>query len=202
MKLRILAMLLHHANRISKDDRFYAIKDSILHRHAKLAGRNVQVLEGKQCFTCSGSGVYVGYHPSGDRWQDDCRRCWGTGWYKDPRYVFLTKYELEGFFFHRPTHVVHSLQEAEEYNGAPLEPSECILGFVDHRRSKHGKKCLLVLALLYDHELAKRTARDMWFWYSNGWPAYWYQPRNWLKALAHLLKYQMKAIPVKRLLKR
>src|SRR5687767_8378355 len=52
----ILSHLLHHANRETKMDEFYRIKDKILTKYGKVIGYDVQFIEGKKCKSCGGFG--------------------------------------------------------------------------------------------------------------------------------------------------
>lgn len=103
MKTRILAFLLHHANRepgIWRDE-FYEIKRKILAYYGTPDGEDLQSLPGKKCYACGGTGVYVGYNYSGYQFRDSCNRCY-AGWYETPKYVVLHRITFCGYLFHQP----------------------------------------------------------------------------------------------------
>lgn len=171
---RTLARLLHYANaeppREMKPE-FYALKKRLLERYADPVGFDVQHIEGKRCWTCGGTGVYVGYHTySGDEWEDTCNRCWGTGWFKDPVWIVLNKFQWHGFKFHIPGERKYKRPDPDVTN---------IRGYVEH--TDYGDKSEIAfvwLCLLLGHW------RLAWKWFNSGWrrvqwwrrhPFYWIQ---------------------------
>ncbi|UHG93289.1 hypothetical protein [Spirosoma oryzicola] len=103
MKTLILSWLLHHANKQPEyKDPFYAIKKRILDYYGKPAGNDIQIIPGKKCWTCDGTGIYTGYYwQSGEKWYDTCNRCW-RGWYISPKFTVLNRVKFGPYVFHQP----------------------------------------------------------------------------------------------------
>lgn len=149
----MIGKLLHIANSYPSaidKERFYAMKSRILQRWGTPDGRDIQHIEGKQCWTCYGSGIYVGiYWISGDEWQDTCNRCFGSGWFKSPVWVVLERYRIGNFVFHQPTDRLYKAPES-------LEPTNQIEGYIEHRDYGWRKPiwAAIVLGLIFDWKLA------------------------------------------------
>ena len=151
MKTRILSWLLFHANRFTKSEAFYAIKNRLLKKHGRFILHDVQYLEGKACWSCNGTGIHhYTYDQYGFRDEPiECFKCFGSGWYKYPVWVILERIRFGKFFFHQPI--------GRSYN-EPLLPVS-IDGYVNHEQTKHGKFALAILYLLYDRQQFKRFCR-------------------------------------------
>ncbi len=151
----ILSWLLHHANRFTKSPNFYAVKSRLLKRYGRLLQYEVQYIEGKECWSCGGTGIH---HWSYDQYgmKDEpfmCWSCYGSGWYKDPMWVILKRILFGKYIFHQPYE--------RSYSKPQLSVS--INGYVTHTPTKHGLFALNILYLLYDRKAFKLRI-DMWYW--------------------------------------
>lgn len=144
MIIRALSFLLHHANRESKSDRFYAIKKKLLQEYGELVGHDVQHIPGNKCNSCGGSGQHAKYSYSGKIYDwADCYHC-QLGWYKLPQWNILERYRLGRYIFHQPLKRVYSKEQIHV-------PFECkIEGYIEHNYSKYGADCLMVLYFIFD----------------------------------------------------
>jgi hypothetical protein len=195
----ILSWLLHHANRETKMEEFYRIKDRILTRYGKVIGYDVQFIEGKICHSCNGTGVYKKYSwYTGKVYEiESCNRCW-RGWYKPNTWILLQRIRLGRYIFHKP------LQRETKFKKNPFKEvdgwqvsNEVISGYIDHNRTKHGKDALVILYLLYDW---KRYWKRWYQTIGRGWYCHWswiYKPQKWPNNIAHLIRYRSKAIPIR-----
>jgi hypothetical protein len=185
----ILAFLLHHANLSCRSEQFYAIKDQLLNKYGAVIGYDIQHIEGKKCFACHGTGTYVGYHWSGDLWEDACDRCY-NGWYKRPMWILLSRKKFGRYVFHKPVKREYSVKN-------PFTPSENwgkIDGYVDHRYSRYSFLAVLILFLIYNRSAARKYFYEM----GLGWRTYWWYPQNWLYVVAHFARYKRDAYPFKK----
>lgn len=191
-----LSTLLHHANRETKADQFYKIKDRILSKYGKVVGYDVQFIEGKICHSCNGNGVHKKVSWSG--WVYDiqpCFRCW-NGWYKQPTWVLLQRIQFHKYIFHKPVKRETGGKENpfKEVAGWNIN-EEVISGYIDHKRTKYGKDALVLLYLMYDWKGYWRRWRQ---YIGVGWychPSWVYKPRRWPNQIAHLIKYRWEAVP-------
>lgn len=192
----LLSHLLHHANRETKMDEFYKIKDKILTKYGKGIGFDVQFIEGKKCQSCGGRGYHERVSWETGKVYDlaDCYHCWG-GWYKHPTWVLLERIQFGKFIFHKPVKKELKLKNPFENIAGLNISNEVIQGYIDHTRTKHGKDALVILFLLYDW-------KGFWArWYKSigrGWYHHWswiFKPRKWPNNIAHLIRYRSKAIP-------
>ncbi len=196
MIIWILSHLLHHANRETKADEFYKIKDRILTRYGTVIGHDVQFIEGKKCRSCGGTGNHPKYSWETGKVYDyaDCYHCWG-GWYKHPAWVLLQRIQFGKFIFHKPIKKELKIKNPFTKDAGCDVSNEVIEGYIDHSRSKHGKDALVILFLLYDWKgywsRWKKHIGHSWYWHWS-----WiYKPRKWPNNIAHLLRYRSKAIP-------
>lgn len=199
----ILPYLLHCANRADKYGNtkyaFYSVKDRLL-KNIPLSGYDVQHIPGKRCFTCGGSGTYVGYYwESGKEWFDTCNRCAGSGWFKDPQWICLGIYKYGRYTFHRPLKrhfgVVNPF--CEEEIGWDVTKTPVIEGYIDHYPLKFSPYALTILFLLFDFKGFWRR------WYAEqgvGWRVYWYWPRNWVYSVIHIIKRGRNSVPFRKLI--
>lgn len=165
----MIARLLHCANASPPWDQkreFYALKERLLKRHGTPDGADVQHIEGKICFRCSGSGQ--GYSDYG--WDDYCYRCDGTGWYKRQKWVVLNRYRFGGYTFHVPGEVSYKKPEPDTTR---------IEGYVTH--SDYGDKSNTAFPTLC---LLCGEWRMLWRWLCGSRRVYWYRchPWFWLQA--------------------
>ena len=161
----MIGKLLHIANSSAStvDKRaFYAMKERILRSYGTLDGYDIQFIPGKICFSCEGSGVYVGYHTfSGDQWEDTCNRCFGTGYFKDPVWVVLDRYRLGSFVFHCPQ---ERLRKEPDPQDVPATVKR-INGYVSHKHYGYRKVvwATLLLAIRFrDAPLWRRCVSQLW----------------------------------------
>ncbi len=193
MKKKILAWLLFHANRQSSSPAFYAIKNKLLERFGETVGYDIQFLAGKECFACNATGIYVGYYwESGERWHDTCNRCWGTGWFKRPRWAILAKVSFGKFTFHRPIESFYTEVGAINFvtEKGTLARSR-IEGYIDHRRSKYGEPALQILYLLYDRKACARELSG----FGHGWRVSWWRPDSYVNNALHIARFGRDSIP-------
>lgn len=106
--LKLIAILLHHANRASNifgdKKAFYTEKERLLKKHGTFLGYEIQHIAGKKCFSCDGSGDEWDYY---QEILGSCSSCI-DGWYKQPFTSVLEKYQLMGFYFHIPKERIYS----------------------------------------------------------------------------------------------
>lgn len=180
-QILFLSWLLHRANRETKSSYFYTIKNKILKKYAKHLGYDVQFIEGKKCHSCNGTGIFHGYHWSGDEYFDNCYRC-HRGWYKRPVWNILEKVQFGKYIFHQP------YQRAYE---KPDISTPIIEGYIEHNRAKFGGISLHILYLMYEKGYIGR------YWRSSGigWYVYWHYPQNWIPNLIHIIKKGKNSIP-------
>lgn len=156
-----LGKILHIANSYpSSTDRelFYEIKSRILRQRGTTDGYDLQHIPGKKCFSCDGTGIYVGYHTfSGTRFEDYCRRCGESGWHKRPKWIVLDRWILDGFVFHIPGQV----HRIEPDSGTARKQ---ITGVIEHRNYSYRQICRahLLLGLRCDRRLARLAAKEIW----------------------------------------
>ena len=184
LKILILSRLLHHANRHSKSEHFYAIKKQLLAKYGVFKQYDVQFIEGKKCFSCRGTGIYHSFDlNTGNEWSDTCWHCSG-GWFKRPVWNILEKLQFGKYTFHQPWQRSYT---------KPNITVKVIEGYIDHRLSKHGQLALDILFILYD--------RKRWWaeWKKNigfGYRVRWWHPRNYIHNIAYLIKDYKKDSPV------
>jgi hypothetical protein len=140
----ILPWLLHHANRIPCEE-FYKIKNSILAKYGKHICYDVQFIEGKECYTCEGTGIYTGVRWSEIHWgklvtyHETCYKCY-NGWYKRPVWNILAKIQFGKYTFHQPYQRSYT---------KPDNSIQIIEGYIQHDETNYSEFALTVLYLLY-----------------------------------------------------
>jgi hypothetical protein len=141
----MIAKLLHIANSDPPSnkhwrERFYAMKNRIVHRWAKPDGFDLQVFEGKKCWSCT-DGMWDEYN--------ECHRCDGSSWYRWPRVIRLNRWRLGRYTFHEP--ILTAYREAK--------PDENITfrGRVEHAKYDYRWVLLatFLLAIFYDWSLSR-----------------------------------------------
>lgn len=181
----ILSWLLHHANRGSKNQHFYAIKNKILLKFGKVVGYDTQYIAGKKCHTCHGTGIYRSMYSD---YQDHCYNC-HNGWYKRPEWNYLQRIEFGKYIFHQPW--------KRSYTKPEVLPG-LIDGYIEHNYSKHSNYARTIIFLVYDRNYLKRWWKDA----GIGWRVYWWYPKAWPNNFAHLAKNGWSAIPITHLIER
>lgn len=176
-----LSILLHHANRQSKAKDFYSIKDRLLNKYGTIVGYDLQFIEGKECYTCGGTGVFKGFDWCTRRgWRDTCYNCGGSGFYKQHQYIILKRIRFGNYLFHLPMHRYYTKKTVEG-----LKPH--INGYVDHAHSKFGESALIILFLLYSPAYLFHSDIGI------GWYTYWYYPQNWAGTILRIGKRMQRA---------
>lgn len=197
IKIKFLSRLVFLANSCSQSHAFYRIKNDLLDRFGEEVGYDVQIVGGKKCFACNGSGVYVGYYwSSGEQWSDTCNRCW-DGWYKLPTWNVLLKRRFGKYVFHTPLKRFYSKKECAEYISNERffrPPDDHIEGYVFHKYQKHGEFALQVLYLVYDRQAWRGELHG----FGMGWACNWRRPSNIINNIFHLARYRSRAIPFHR----
>lgn len=182
--LRPLSVFLHLANREGKDEHFYKIKNKILKRYASHIGYDIQYIEGKDCFTCDGTGIYkrssyqfrmIGFE------EVPCYNC-DNGWYKKPCWNILERVQFGDFIFHQPLRRTYEKPDIKAH----------IYGYIEHEKSKYSWFAKSVLFLLFEKGYLKRYYENVY-----GWRCYWYYPKNWLFTICHFIKYGFKSYPIR-----
>jgi len=143
MKRKILAFLLHNANRsvpFLHKEAFYRIKTKILTKHGIKTGQEVQHII-KECNRCNGTGIFV----CGWKQPEPCMYC-NDGIYSQ-FWTLLDKYRLGRYEFHHPIKKVYSPGHIPN-----LLELKMIKGYIEHTAPKHhiGRECALWLFLFYD----------------------------------------------------
>lgn len=179
MKIKqiVISWLLHHANRYEKSKHFYSIKKRVLAKYGTLAGYDVQAIEGKQCYSCGGTGVYHSYHGL-----DSCWNCW-SGWYKRPEWNVLAVFEFGKYRFHIPYERLFYKPEIKE----------TISGYIQHKSSYWSHFARIMIFLFFDLKgYRKRWHTGLGYgWRCNT----FHSPKNFINNIAHLIKHGRNSIP-------
>jgi hypothetical protein len=176
----ILAFLLHHANRCTKSPEFYRIKDKLLDKYGSVVGYDVQHIEGKECFSCGGTGIHYKRDQYGIRNSEGCWRCHG-GWYRRPMWILLARKPIGKYVFHKPAKREYSVKNPF----IPALGDKVIDGYIRHRVAKYSHIALYALYLLYNRPMFRRYFLEN---VGVGCRVYWYWPRNWFYHLVYLIR--------------
>lgn len=173
--MNIKAFLLHHANRSVKDFSFgqylvdfYRVKDAILRKYGKPDGYDIQHIDGKKCHTCRGTGRYDRWDQYGIYDPSWCWHCGGNGWYKDPQWICLQRYQLGRYVFHRPIKREYGVKNPWTVEGMGWEVSKrpVMQGYVEHRSTWFGRYALaLIMFGTPDFKLIVKRILKEWGWY-------------------------------------
>lgn len=180
----LLSTLLFAANRETKEEKFFAVKKTILARYGHKVGYSVQFIDGKQCWTCQGSNIFKGYdRQSKTFYQKTCMDC-VEGWYIRPSWNILDRVQLGKHIFLQPIKRVYEdpKLEAEYFNG-----------YTRTINTKLGPVAIFVLCLLYEKGYLKR----FWKQSGEGWYVYGWPPRNFVMNTIHILKHHIHSYPVR-----
>jgi hypothetical protein len=180
----VLSWLLHHANRLGRNEYFYQIKNKILAKYGIHVCYDVQFIEGKKCNSCRGTGIHHYYNWEGEIYDTDF--CWHchNGWYKRPTWNILARVKFGKYEFHQPYQRVYEKPD----NGIQI-----IDGYIDHTKSKYSKLALNILFIIYDKGFIKRLYKEA----GIGWRFKWYLPKNWIYNIIHFIKHGFKAYPIR-----
>lgn len=154
----MLAFILHHANRYSKDKEFYAIKDRILKKYGVSDGYDIQHIPGKRCWSCGGTGRHYYYsntYPYKAYDSTDCYHC-NWGWYKLPQWICLERKRFGKFTFHRPLKREFYVKNPWTAEGMGFEVSNrpVIESYIEHEYHWFSRWACLILFLFYDRKFA------------------------------------------------
>ncbi len=130
--IKLLSILVHHANRNTKAPEFYAIKKRLLLKYGEFICNEVQIIEGKECYSCNGSGWYS--------YNSTCYKCAGTGMYRDQCFNLLAKYKFGNYYFHQP---IQRMRRND--GGLPI-----VQGYITHSFSEYGNISKNILYLMFD----------------------------------------------------
>jgi hypothetical protein len=179
----VLSWLLHHANRLGRNEHFYKIKNQILSKYGTHICYDVQFIEGKKCYSCKGTGLYPKYDHYTGWYHELCYNCY-NGWYKRPTWNILAKVKFGNYEFHQPYKRVYE---------KPDNSIHIIEGFIDHNKSKYSKFALNILFFVYEKGFIKRWYKET----GNGWRCKWHLPKNWIPNIIHFIKHGFKAYPIR-----
>lgn len=183
---KILSCLLRHANTGSKSTYFYTIKNKLLSEYGQEIGYDYQYLEGKECYSCNGTGTYHGFYGS-----NICYKCAGTGMYQDARLVRLKRILFHNYIFHQPDNSITI--------STKTIPPCTIRGYIVHEKTRYCSFSRFVLFLLYEKGYLKRWWKET----GNGWRCYtFYSAENVIYNIVHLLKYRHNSIPLLRIIRK
>jgi hypothetical protein len=175
MKRLLLSWLLHHANRHTKSESFYAIKDQILSKYGKHIGYDVQHIPGKKCNSCGGKGQHPKYSnrpPYNIYDWADCYRCWG-GWYKFPKWICLARIQFGRYVFHKPLKREERVTNpfTTDEIGWTVTDRPVIKGYIEHTKTWFSYPAFLIMFWLYNRPMFavlwqqyKQDLRYRWHW--------------------------------------
>jgi hypothetical protein len=178
----ILSWLLHHANRRYSSPEFYAIKNMLLKKYGKHICYDIQFIEGKKCYSCDGTGIYIGTKWSEITWgkvvtfQETCYKCY-NGWYKRPVWNILARIEFGRYIFHQP----YERSYTKPDNSIPV-----IEGYIDHKNSKYSDFAATILFLIYEKGYLKRWYKEA----GTGRFCKWWKPSHWPNNIVYHLKHK------------
>lgn len=188
MKTLILSWLLYHSNTGVKSSYFYKIKNNVIQKYGIYTGYDIQHLEGKRCYSCSGSGIYHGYRGS-----DMCYNCCGTGLYRDDRLVCLKKYSFGKYEFHQPINSIAVKPDNSKIKHAAIK------GYIVHEKTKYCSFSRFFLFLMYEKNYLKRWWRET----GNGWRVKtFYSAENFIYNFVHILKKGKNSYPINRVVEK
>lgn len=151
LKLRIIAVLLQHANSNVPGDplrwQFYRLKDRLLNSYGRRDPDRYcdwQRIK-KPCWSCEGTGGL--YEPGA------CYKCHGTGIYSE-RWIPLFRRRIADHLFHIPG--------AAQFVKPVWIDSPDIEGLVRHEKSRFAWHAQLVLGLMFDRKFARQVIKEGW----------------------------------------
>ena len=149
MKTKVLSWLLHHANKGTKDEHFYKIKNELLKTHGVHLRYDVQFITGKKCHSCGGTGVHYYYNYRNFN-KPDVDSCWycHNGWHRLPEYNILAVLRFGKYTFHQPYARVYKKPDFVQADGSNL-----IQGYIEKDGTQYSKFALNVLYFIYDKEI-------------------------------------------------
>jgi|GEM_PF-2250696 hypothetical protein len=181
--INILSWLLFHANQKPSPE-FYEIKNRILSKYGKHICYDVQFIEGKECWSCGGTGIHKHYS-----WYDgkvtDIDACWNCndGWYKLPVWNILSRVQFGKYdSFHQPWKRVYE---------KPDITNQIIEGYIEKTPDKYSSFALTILFLTYEKGYLKRWYKSQGLGYYSSWKS----PSKFINNIIHILKKKGDAIP-------
>lgn len=168
----MIAFILHAANRNIKGHSpselvaFYYIKDKILQRWGKVAGYDVQKIDGVRCRSCDGTGRYDRYSNYPPYKVYDSEPCWHcvSGWYWLPRWVCLQRIKLGPYEFHKPLKREEAIRNpfTKEELGWEVSERPVIKGYIDHKNHWFGDTAIALLFLCMDFKMFRFFINCWW----------------------------------------
>ncbi len=185
-KKLVLSWLLHHANRYHKSANFYRIKTELLKKYAVLVGYEYQFIEGKQCWSCYGTGIYNGYNYRFGVFKEPCYKCSGSGMYRKNCWNALAVYNFGKYSFHSP--IGKQFVKPEPGN-------KIIEGYISHDASYWSRFARIMIFILFDFKGYKKRWR---FEMGNGKRVWGWRPATIINNLAYVKKHLEDYLPKKK----
>lgn len=182
----LISTLLYHANKypyLVDKKRFYEIKSALVRMYGKSIGYDLQYIEGKSCHACYGTGNHEKYGWHGEVYGvEDCWHCDGDGWYKNPQYNILERYQFGKYVFHQPIKRFYSKRAFDESVYA-VEVSERIEGYIKHSKGNRFLAHLFCFIYMRDKWITEQKNQI-----GKGYYRTWWRPYNFLNNLIGLFR--------------
>lgn len=187
---KLIGYLTMVANTYGAKNLWYPLKQKICDKYGTQAGYDIQYLEGKKCHSCNGTGLYM-RHSFRSSYYESCYRCY-NGWYKQPRYVLLERRDIGGYIFHKPIKSVLKQSELSEHD---IPSAITITGYIERKEHKYAWIVFPMMLLLLDFSGYQTWLKGI----GLGWRLQWYKPSNWVRVVAHFIRYKTNAYPINEL---
>lgn len=148
IKIFILSRFLFHANRyyfggVREKTVFYSIKNELLERFGEKIGQDLQFIEGKECWSCEGTGLFRKHTWHGS-WWESCWHC-TNGMYKRAFWSLLECVKFGSFVFHRPVRRIYDPVELLPIQHIPTR----FHGYISHKYTYWSESCAYLLVWYY-----------------------------------------------------
>lgn len=148
IKIFILSRFLFHANRyyfggVKDKSVFYSIKNELLERFGEKIGDDLQFIEGKECWSCEGTGMFK-KHGWLTVWYEHCWKC-TNGMYKRAFWSLLDVVKFGSFVFHRPVRRIYDPVELLPIQHIPTR----FHGYISHKYTYWSESCAYLLVWYY-----------------------------------------------------
>lgn len=122
-------------------ERFYLMKQRILHVFGKDDGLDLQHIPGKKCWNCGGTVAFDDPY--------DCWKCDGSGWYKSPVWILLRRWKLGEYTFHEPIRRLYHKPDTSSHDRPVIND------YIKHPSYplKDVNRARFILSLLFDWRL-------------------------------------------------
>lgn len=190
----IIGYLMFLANGEGIKSGWYPLKQKLCDRYGANDGYDIQYLEGKECYACNGTGVFIKYAGFGSSYPEPCYKCY-KGWYKQPAYVLLERIKVGNHVFHKPIQRVTNLKTLLELD---VPKTITIDGYINHNRRKYGWLAFTILNIIFNFKEYRKYIKNM----GVGWAVYWWLPKNWINNYMHLKRNGWDSIPLMKIKKR